>query len=660
MSRQRAIRRWPQLLSFLLAAAMVPAMAANFEFLYIDANEGSASGGHAAIRFGDDVFHFQHVQPGWLRLYRDDFKAFRFAYGYQENRSIYSRRIEISDDFYQALLDSFSRRLLLEEQHFTALNNLTEEYALLQGLLDPGNSASIELKSLGYFTARYQMGQFLSQSQNSLPRARAEPDPSPPAENNEANAIVELREKIAQMYGSDFVASKRRETWNRLRALTPTQPLPGIKIGSDRFQAGDLSFGQRYKNLLSNLAALDVLQAAPAVRRDAILRTDNADFRLNSQHLQSLRRFRDKLAIDLTQLLASERPDWGYPLLVGMARLQVLDATFSSGALAVLDRSATQEDSASDFAETELPVALQYTQRLFATANQRLASTEPLDERGYAQIELSATAVLHLQNQAVAASKARLPALTTTPSRPAPAKLLHLPIENPILPQYLAAVEERIKAYREQLANLYNYDLLSRNCVSEIFRVINATVEQQMASADRASGVADLSHQLLGGYIDDSGLGLIPFMAYEYVGTRYRVVSSFRLSPYREVEIRQRQGSTPDWLVNLRESNTLSSSVYGFNGEDAVFVFFTQDAVWFRPLQGSINLAAAGAEAVFGMLSWPWDGGRHLLRSVKGVAVSLPELVFFNIRKGSFPGLLPDTTAGTSPTQSSEQSTSVQ
>jgi len=33
------------------------------------------------------------------------------------------------------------------------------------------------------------------------------------------------------------------------------------------------------------------------------------------------------------------------------------------------------------------------------------------------------------------------------------------------------------------------------------------------------------------------------------------------------------------------------------------------------------------------------DGGSELRHSLKGLAMSLPELFFVNIRKGSFPGL---------------------
>ena len=41
-------------------------------------------------------------------------------------------------------------------------------------------------------------------------------------------------------------------------------------------------------------------------------------------------------------------------------------------------------------------------------------------------------------------------------------------------------------------------------------------------------------------------------------------------------------------------------------------------------------------QSVFGLLSWPFDTGKNLKLGTTGVLMSLPELLFFNIRKGSY------------------------
>ena len=71
MPRRRDAGRAAALLGLL---ALMPAAAAAAEpppaidYLYADANEGGASGGHAAIRFGDEVFHFEYRAPGLIHL----------------------------------------------------------------------------------------------------------------------------------------------------------------------------------------------------------------------------------------------------------------------------------------------------------------------------------------------------------------------------------------------------------------------------------------------------------------------------------------------------------------------------------------------------------------------------------------------------------------
>ena len=49
-------------LSLSLALAPGAAAAATFDYLYIESNEGGSSGGHAAVRLGDDTWHFQYAE----------------------------------------------------------------------------------------------------------------------------------------------------------------------------------------------------------------------------------------------------------------------------------------------------------------------------------------------------------------------------------------------------------------------------------------------------------------------------------------------------------------------------------------------------------------------------------------------------------------------
>ena len=90
------------------------------------------------------------------------------------------------------------------------------------------------------------------------------------------------------------------------------------------------------------------------------------------------------------------------------------------------------------------------------------------------------------------------------------------------------------------------------------------------------------------------------------------------------------------FLAYLRESNTLSSSLYQFHDKDSFFIFFTDDKILPRPLFGAINTVAALGQTLYGLLALPFDSGKNLNSGIMGMAMSIPELVFFNIRKGTY------------------------
>lgn len=615
--------RW--LVSALLAVAAGSAAGASFDFLYIEANEGNASGGHAALRFGDRVYHFQHVEPGLLRLYRDDFAAFRFAYADQQNRTLHGHRIEVADAYYQALQEAFDRRLAQQNRELSLLRELQEDADLSRDLHDSEQVPQLRLRALGYFLKRY----------------RATPIPAEAA-GGDSPELATLRALAIQNYGPDFLAQKRRDLWQELSTLAPNDL---AEASASVPPGGALTFAQHYKNRLLNLAALDLLLAGTPPRADVLLTLSGAHYRLSQAQQTALRRYRDQTRADLLRLLHSERPDWGYPFLVGMARLHALQQSLAGGYLTVLDRRAADADPYAP--AVDLPAALQYSRQLLSAANAQLAAAQALDERGYATIEHGANAVFALENAEPEQQAAALPRFSNTPDKSAPADWPRPPLPAAAAEAYRAGAGARLADYRQQLLERYAYHLVQRNCVTEIFQLLNAIAAAQTLVATDAFDMKTPSETALGAYLDGHFPNPIPFVAFDRVGERYRTVASYHLPTYRDRQIRERYRTAPDWWVDLQESNSLTSSLYRWQGSDAAFVFFTQDAVWPRPLQGSVNLAAAALETGFGLLSWPWDAGEHLAKGIKGWAVSLPELVFFNIRKGSFPHLLPDFPPGT-------------
>jgi len=199
------------------------------DYLYINASEGSASGGHVALRFGDQVFHFEHRPPGILVLARAEFERFRHLYGDLENRTIQVSRIPVSDETYDLLLAQFSRHHIAQRQRFEALAAARGDRHFLAALLEPG---VIAIAGLGLFTDAADAGA---------------------GAVDRASALDALRARVAARYGPEFIAYRTVELTARLAALEPEGP-PGCSIGRS-----------------SGFAPLRIRSTYPAARRSMVL-----------------------------------------------------------------------------------------------------------------------------------------------------------------------------------------------------------------------------------------------------------------------------------------------------------------------------------------------------------------------------------------------------
>jgi hypothetical protein len=97
-----------------------------------------------------------------------------------------------------------------------------------------------------------------------------------------------------------------------------------------------------------------------------------------------------------------------------------------------------------------------------------------------------------------------------------------------------------------------------------------------------------------------------------------------------------------DWRLWLRESNTLTSSIYRPREGDSAFLMFTEHAFWTRPLLGTLNLGYALATTSAGLITAPTDDGVLLKEGLFGMLFSIPELGLWNIRKGTFNEMSPE------------------
>src|SRR5256886_12167984 len=102
------------------------------DYLYVDANEGGSSGGHAGLRVGDDVFHFEYRRPGILVLRRETFDEVRREYTGLENRTIEASRIPVSEETFRLVRERFRRRHLVQRWQLEVFYTLRADRRILE------------------------------------------------------------------------------------------------------------------------------------------------------------------------------------------------------------------------------------------------------------------------------------------------------------------------------------------------------------------------------------------------------------------------------------------------------------------------------------------------------------------------------------------------
>lgn len=647
----------------LLAALIVPlaARAATpcfVDYLYVDANEGSASGGHVAIRFGDRVYHFQHHQPGVLRLHRDDARHFFYTYGILQNRTISVSHIATSEATCALLRDRFSARYLIQSKQFDVLETLRADRALLETLLahrrraahgdagGAGGDQAVRLRGAGFFFGDH----------TDLSETGDAGHPVALAQSGEtATPLVELRALVQRRYGEDFIRQRIGEIERELSHMRPNDSDPvGVDISEDTYPAVGYSFSAKYNDLMVGLMALHALSVATPLQPGTYYTPSHSEFHLEVEERAALRAYAERLSGELVRLVASARPDWGFALLIGMARLVALQYSLDLGRLVFLDAfppdhqviARTTIEQHRDIMPDLLDEARDELQR----ARTRVFARSEIREAEFSELEAASNRFLALSTAITQGRDLPVYAGRLLPSRQAVRADIIIPaLSEAQLVRSLAQARGRERAYAEQLQRMYRYNLFNKNCVSEIFRDINLSFVGENSGNTHADEIAACgvretrehikteSMERLGGYIAPGwSLNFIPFVSVMEVDSAYNVVDTEEHPSQRKARLAEMYRQENRFVAYLRESNVITSTIYRRQQDDSMFLFFTDDIVAPRPIFGVFNLVTGLVTGAVGLALLPADGGHTLVSGLRGVLFSLPELAFFNIRKGSF------------------------
>jgi hypothetical protein len=567
-----------------------------FDYLYIEANTGSSAGGHAAVRFDDTVYHFQHTEPGIVRPYAQSWASFDLAYRGLGNRPIHLQRIAVSADRYERLRGEFRRRLLVAESHaqlFEAVRRDGRFFTCLQNGFEGGDASQCGLRLPG-------AGYFIERSRRTLG-------------GESASSIAAVSREIAATFGPDFLEGRAQQLQAQIENLRPAcEEISAPR--ADKVSRPFASFADRYAELLLESIAVAALKGE-LVGDGHSLRQIPGPLTVAERHLLATLIAEQQQRI--VRLLVSSRADRGYPLLVGIARLSALQESLRVGELFVLDTYADGGPTLSAAALRPYATVLEEiaAERRGEMNEARIAVFDGAGgEAAWSRFEASANVTLEIDAALAGEKPLRLHQLQLTPARDTswggrwPAPRLSTQVLTTAR-QHAAVQEETII---QQLRELQRYDLLSRNCVTEILRILD----------DFDGGLA-------------AGLNFIPFVSADAVRAAFRPVEERRLPSYREKGLARMREQQLSLVEAVRESTSLTSTLIPFDFKDELFLFFTDDRVAWRPLLGLANVVTGAAAIAAGALVLPFDGGDLLSAGVRGLFYSFPEIALVNIRKGA-------------------------
>lgn len=600
-------------------------------YIYVESNEGNSSGRHTALQFGSDIFHYQYSDPGIIRLEKQDAEHFEFDYRFAANRSLHTSQIDATEDTYVLLRDYFSFQYQIQQQQFGLLDDLDKDQVLLESFLPIKSSQAnhpLRLEGAGLFYIESDFSSKQITHQNIQSRTLS------------ATTII-LHNEIIKTYGKGFLTGRTAKTISQIKSLQPTQwQKPIVNFSEQDHSPFVYSFANHYMDLITAMLAIQMLEQGLPLVADAYIKSSDQLFKLSEQEIAALHVYRKKLSKNLIKLVNSNRPDWGIAVLVNTARLIAVDKSIKQRELIFIntfDSQATDTDEVGlDKYAGQLQKHLDDAKISFFKNKSLLTQNKSFTEINYSQLEMMANRYTELNKAATGKKAIRLYGANLVPSKSIALPLLVTP-ELPIatIKQELQQLSIYQQQYMAALKKLYAYNLITRNCVTELFSSIDNALFQD--PEDKAlSELKGASNQRLGGYVDTSMANFIPVTSHYAVRNNYNVVKQMSFPSFRLMKINEFYSEENDLLVYLRENNTLSSTIYNHNQDDSFFIFFTDNELLLRPFFGAINTVAGLGQSLLGLFTWPFDSGKMLGSGSSGVLMSVPELLFVNMRKGSF------------------------
>lgn len=556
------------------------------DFIYVNANTGEAAGGHTAIRLGSTVFHYQFFPQGQFLLVRESWSHFRYVYNELRNRSIFIARTPLEPAVYDKLRNHFTNLLMMQQHDLNLLHDAETQRNLLMQLA--AGAKQLEMDVVGLFDREVKQDKLMGR----------------------------LYQMIQHQLGGVYLSQMQQQVEAKLAGL----------IAEVETQHSEIAWAERLQAVLLEQEFLHLMKAGASLAEDSVFGLLVDAPVLTVEQRQVLEKYQEKLAASVIGLLQSQRPDRARSLMLQTARYLVVNRSLESGVLLTLDPFSSRANMVAVKQKNELPGLYKQLQQDVIQVQRNFFNEVAHPDIAYAMLESSMgrwheiAGALHHGNQV------RVEPGILLPARKGKVSVAGLSFSHPKLPAIIEANEAEWSRLKQSVDQQYTYDLISQNCATELLRALNS------AFADKLTG-----QRALGGWLaPDDRLVFIPNQFYKQIAAHFPIQEHTHYPSLRLRQLDQFDENEDTLLIGLRESNTLSSTLYTPRIEDTPFLFFTDDTLLLRPIQGIANLLWGAAHSIGGVFALPVDGGERLHQGLRGMFYSLPELAFGNIRKGTY------------------------
>lgn len=578
----------------LLLAAQTAFADYSLDYLYIEANSGTSSGGHVAAKLDDTVYHFQN-KDGLILLERDGWQRFRHLYADLDNRDIHVARVGIPPSVQIEIKHHLDLFYLTQKFWLEHAVSVERDVSLLEAL---AQKHPLSIPGAGFFKDKNSLVQGDSRILGSLE--------SPKSVQDRLQSIINSRNNLhpagISFTGEDF----RPATFRR-------------------------GYADEWIDLTQNAIALEWVLGRKELNQSILM--DGGTLPLedpqNGCSAQDwLASYQAHLEQDAIRLLRNPYPGSGLPLLRTLARHEAVKLSLEKNRLFLLlpGTTATASDRRTDeyLESPQNRLEAEFRQHLNDQSNRLFCSAE-IDDLAYHKLELAALdlkEVVHANQQHIPVRFDHAPDLPNAPALVTPD-----PMQSSRIPE-ATELEKTLEArdnIRGQITEKMHYNLISRNCVTELIKAMYSGFENHREPPEFKGHIDPFRSQ-----------SFVPFRFFELVLNRYPVERITTIRSFRHRRLAEMIAEDDGPWVEILEGNTLTGTVYRPREEDGIFLFFTDESLWSRPFLGIANLGTAMGAMVLGVAAFPLDQGHLLETGARGALFSLPEMALWNIRKGSF------------------------